>query len=154
MKYLLANRFKKMGSFIAPIGFLIWLCMQFGFITKLLILLFGEDSTEQSAFWYHQINVVVATISFFAFLAGIYFITFSKEKIEDEMVERTRLESFQFAAIFQLLFIIVGFLSMFILGDPNEGGLMLFFIALIFAFWLSFICRFNYILHFKMAHEK
>jgi hypothetical protein len=154
MKYLLANRFKKIGSIIAPLGFFLWLCMQFGYITKLLTLLFGDDSTEQSAFWYHQINIIIATFSFFSFLAGIYFVTFSKEKIEDEMVERTRLESFQFAAIFQLLFIIVGFLSILLFGDPNEGGLMLFFIVIIFTFWLSFICRFHYTLHFKIAHEK
>jgi hypothetical protein len=154
MKYLLANRFKKIGSIIAPLGFFLWLCMQFGYITKLLTLLFGESTNEQTTFLYHQTNVIIATISFFGFLAGIYFVTFSKEKIEDEMVERTRLESFQFAAIFQLLFIIVGFLSILIFGDPNEGGLMLFFIVIIFTFWLSFICKFHYTLHFKIAHEK
>jgi len=94
--------------------------------------------------------------SHFVFLflsAGIYFVTFSKEKIEDEMVQRTRLDSFQFAAIIQILFIIVGFFLMMILEEPGQGGLMLFFISMIFLFWLSFICRFNYILHIKIIRS-
>ncbi len=70
------------------------------------------------------------------------------------MVQHTRLESFQFAALVQLISIILSFLSMLILGEPGEGGLMLFFIILIFLFWLSFIFRFNYTLHIKLKNEK
>jgi uncharacterized membrane protein len=93
---------------------------------------------------------MVAIISFFSFLSGIYFVTFSKEKIEDEMVQRTRLESFQFAAIIQIIFMIAGFLLMLFAGDPGESGMMLFFIILVFLFWISFIGRFNYMLHVKL----
>jgi hypothetical protein len=46
------------------------------------------------------------------------------------MVQRTRLDSFQFAALTQILVIITGFLVI-IAGDPGESGMMLFFIVLV-----------------------
>jgi hypothetical protein len=66
------------------------------------------------------------------------------------MVLRTRLESFQFAAVMQLLAVILGFAFMAVYKEPREGGMMLFFISLVGLFWLSFIGRFNYILHLKL----
>jgi phosphatidylglycerophosphate synthase len=147
MKFLLPHRFKVIGAIIAPAGFFLWLAMQFGYISKILVNTLDEPTTTSS----HQvINVMIAIISFFSFLSGIYFVTFSKEKIEDEMVQRTRLESFQFAAIIQIVFMIAGFLVMLFAGDPGESGMMLFFIVLVFLFWLTFIGRFNYMLHVKL----
>jgi len=150
MKYLLPHRFKKIGAIIAPIGFALWICMQLGFVTKMLIFLFGGSSATQSNSPYHIANVCIAILSFFSFVAGIYFCTFSKEKVEDEMVQRTRLDSFQFAAFAQIVFIIISFLFMLLFKEPSEGGLMLFFITTIFLFWLCFIFRFNYILYIKI----
>jgi hypothetical protein len=145
MKYLFPHPFKKIGAIIAPVGFAIWICMQFGYVTRVLTFLFGESNTS-----YHIANVCIAIISFLSFLAGIYFVTFSREKIEDEMVQRTRLDSFQFAALAQIIFIITGFLFIIFFKEPGEGGLMLFFITIIFLFWFCFICRFNYIMHIKI----
>ena len=151
MKYLLPHRFKRIGAIIAPLGFALWICMQLGFVTQVFIFLFGESSRTQSSNPYHIANVLIAILSFFSFLAGIYFVTFSKEKVEDEMVQRTRLDSFQFAALAQIIFIIFSFLFMLLFKEPGEGGLMLFFIITIFLFWLCFIGRFNYILHIKIV---
>lgn len=150
MKLLLPNRYKKTGAVIAPLGFILWLLMQFGFITEMLILLIGEPTTSSTITLFRVVNAIVGTISFFSFLGGIYFISFSKEKIEDEMVQRTRLDSFQFAALVQIIFTIAGFLFMILLGEPKDAGMMLFFILSTLLFWLSFIGRFNYILHYKL----
>jgi uncharacterized membrane protein len=150
MKYLLPHRFKKIGTVIAPLGFFLWICMQLGFVTKVLNFAFGQSSHGHISSSYQFANVIIAVISFFSFLGGVYFVTFSKEKIEDEMVQRTRLDSFQFAALIQIIFIIVGFLSILLFKEPGDGGLMLFFIVVIFLFWLCFIGRFNYILHIKI----
>ncbi|UAY52120.1 hypothetical protein [Ferruginibacter albus] len=150
MKLLLPHRFKKTGAIIAPIGFILWICMQLGLITRVLMIVFGEKPETSNSSPYHLANVIIATISFISFLAGIYFVTFSREKIEDEMVQRTRLDSFQFAALAQIIFIIIGLLLMIFFKEPNEGGLMFFFISVIFLFWLCFIARFNYILHIKI----
>ncbi len=145
MKLLLPNRFKKYGIFMAPLGFCIWLAMQLG-LTKKIILFFIRDGISAI----HTINIIIAIVSFFSFLAGIYFLVFSKEKVEDEMIERTRLDSFQFAALVQIVCIIIGFLLMLIFEEPGEGRLMLFFILLLFIFWMCFIGRFNYIIHIRI----
>lgn len=150
MNYLLPHRFKKIGALISPIGLLLWLCMQTGVITRVLVFLWGSASEEQHHSQYHLVNVIIAIISFFSFLCGIYLVTFSKERIEDEMVQRTRLDSFQFAALVQIILIILGFLAMLIFNDPGETGLLLFFVGILFCFWLSFIARFNYMLHVKI----
>ena len=150
MKYLLPHRFKKIGAIIAPVGFAIWICMQFGYVTQVLAFLFVDSSGTQSNTSYHIANAWIAIISFFSFLTGIYFVTFSKEKVEDEMVQRTRLDSFQFAALAQIIFIIFGFCYMLFFKEPREGGLMLFFITIILLFWLCFIGRFNYVMHIKI----
>jgi hypothetical protein len=149
MKFLLPNRYKKVGVIIAPSGFLLWLAMQLGYITRFLIFFFGEPRTDYDGSSYHIVNIIMAIAGFFSFLAGIYFITFSKERVEDEMVQRTRLDSFQFAALTQILLTIAGFICMLLVGDPGESGMMLFFIGLVFLFWLVFIGRFNYILHIR-----
>lgn len=145
MELLLPNRFKGYGLFMAPFGFVIWLAMQLGF-TKIFMLLFLSEGSPAI----RTINIIVAIISFFSFLSGMYFLAFSKEKVEDEMIQKTRLDSFQFAALVQIIGIIIDFLSMLIFKEPGEGGLMLFFIILLFIFWLSFICRFNYIIHIRI----
>lgn len=147
MQFLLPHSYKGVGTVIAPLGLIFWIAMQLGYLTKGLIFVFGEPMITPP---YHIVNVAIAIVSFFSFLIGIYFIAFAKEKIEDEMVQRTRLDSFQFAALVQILVIITGFLVVLVAGDPGESGIMLFFIILVLLFWLSFISRFNYILHVKL----
>jgi hypothetical protein len=149
MKLLLPHRYKKIGAVIAPFGFCLWLVMQLGYIKNLLIYVFGQLDEGYEWSTYHIINIVAAVLGFFSFLGGLYCVTFSKEKVEDEMVQKTRLDSFQFAAFLQIIAILAGFLLMLFAGDPGESGMMLFFIVLVFLFWLSFIGRFNYILHVK-----
>jgi len=150
MTFLLPHRFKKLGAVIAPIGLVLWFSMQWGVVPRILSFVFGESTGGQNSSPYYLAHVIVTIISFFSFLGGVYFVTFSKEKIEDEMVQRTRLDSFQFAALVQIVFIIIGFLAMVLFKDPGMEGLMLFFIGVIFLFWLCFIGRFNYILHIKI----
>jgi hypothetical protein len=150
MKLLLPYRYKKIGAVIAPTGLGLWLAMQLGYITKALTIFIGKPENLSIVSAYHSIKVAVAIISFFSFLGGIYFVTFSREQVEDEMVQRTRLDSFQFAALVQIIVTIAGFVFMLLAGEPGEGGLMLFFIGLIFLFWLSFIGRFNYMLHIRL----
>ncbi|HEX6915953.1 MAG TPA: hypothetical protein VF145_11970 [Chitinophagaceae bacterium] len=148
MTFLLPHRYKKTGIVIAPAGLTLWILMQRGYILKMLVFGFGAPSVAGEAA-YHIVEVVAAVTGFFCFLAGIYFLAFSREKVDDEMVQRIRLESFLFAAAVQIIFLIAGFLWMLFAGDPAESGMMVFFIALIALFWLSFIARFNYVLHFK-----
>jgi len=148
MLKLLPHRYKTIGAIIAPAGFFLWIAMQFGWIAEISVSL---GITDPKA-----INITIAILGFFAFLFGGYALTFSKEKTEDEMIKNVRLESFQFSALLQMVFLILGLIWIaFMKNALNENGLMLFFIIAIFVFWITYIVRFNYIVHFRIyRYEK
>ena len=141
MKFLLLHRFKKMGMLLLPLGLFLWVGGQSGLFNTLLTSLHFRRPGFQ----------LILITGFFSFLAGIYFLIFSKEKKEDEFIRHIRLESFHFAALFQLLFFVLLFLVMaiFSLEPGGESAFMLLLAGAILLFWLSYIIRFNYILHIK-----
>lgn len=137
MKFLLPNQFKLVGAVIAPVGFAIWSAYQLNFLPFL-----GGAEVR-------SLRVGILASCFFGFLFGMYFVAFSKEKTEDEMVQRIRLESFMFASWVQMVLVIAFWVLFLLLGEPfRDGGLLLVFIGFLVLFWLSYIVRFNYTLHF------
>lgn len=140
MPLLLPNRFKKIGLFLTPLGIILWISMQVGLIKRLCTKLIDEDLLT-------LFNSIAATAGFFAFLLGLYFLAFSKEKREDEMIHQLRVESFQFAALLQIIYFIIGFTLIRIIGEPDKEGMMLFFLASLVIFWIGFILRFNFTVH-------
>lgn len=145
---LLPHRFKKIGLIIAPIGFFLWIIMQIGWISEISQFI-GVSNPK-------LVNMSAAIVGFFSFLFGTYALAFSKEKIEDEMIKNIRLESFQFAALLQIVFLIIGLIWIgFMKNPPKDAGLLLFFIITIIIFWITYITRFNYIIHVGVyRHEK
>ena len=131
--FLLPNRFKKIGIILFPIGLIIWIITQLGLI-----------NTDLN----HSLKVVTLTISFFSFLFGFYFTTFSKEPIEDEYINSVRLKSFQISSITQMVFFLISFTIMFILNiEPiGDGGLSIFLLCSIILYWVMYIIIFNYTL--------
>lgn len=128
---LLPNRFKKIGLVLLSLGLLVWILTQ-----KELI--FTElDKTNK---------VITLTMSFFCFLFGLYFFTFSKEPIEDEYINSIRLKSFQISSLIQMVFFIFSFILMFLFkNEPNgDGGLSTFLLSSIILYWLVYIVSFNY----------
>jgi hypothetical protein len=128
---LLPNRFKKIGLFLFLIGLMVWILIQQGlFITELN----------------HTIKVIILSSSFFCFLFGLYFITFSKEPIEDEYINSVRLKSFQISSISQMIFFLISFTLMFLLKiEPNgDGGLSIFLLSSIILYWVVYTISFNY----------
>lgn len=145
MKILLPHRFKTIGAVIAPLGLATWLAGQLGYIAIFL----GTFEIEWMARQSRALRMGVLGSAFFLFLFGLYFVAFAKEKLEDEMVQRIRLESFLFAALMQMAVVISFFVLCFsLLGDPPQSLLDVFLIGLLLLFWLSYIVRFNYTLHF------
>lgn len=140
-KFLLPHRFKKIGLLLLPLGSFLWVAGQLGLFNSILNVL---------GFRYPGFQLILIT-GFFSFLAGIYFLIFSKEKTEDEYIQHTRLESFHFAALFQLIFFVVLFFGMaiFSLEPGGESAFMLLLAGAIILFWLAYIFRFSYILHVK-----
>ena len=131
--FLLPKRFKKIGIILFPIGLIIWVITQRGLFNKELN---------------HSMKVITLSLSFFSFLFGLYFTTFSKEPIEDEYINSVRLKSFQISSITQMIFFLISFTLMFILDiEPNgDGGLSIFLLSSILIFWIMYIVIFNYTL--------
>ena len=150
----LPHQFKRTGALIAPLGFALWIMVQMGVITRTLTNVFGPADTPAAKSIFHFVNVSAAIIGFLLFLSGMYFLSFSREKVEDEMIQKVRLDSFQFAAFVQMIFTCCGFLAMMLFGSPNEGLLMLFFIIALFLFWISYIARFNIMLNVNKVNEE
>ncbi len=140
MPLLLPYHFKKIGLLITPIGLSLWLAMQKGLINTLL-----SDSTTPEHI--NVLNTASAVVGFFSVLLGLYFLAFSKEKIEDEMIHQLRVESFQFAALLQIIFLITGFATMLFTREPDKEGMLLFFVLVLLVFWTGFILRFHFIVY-------
>jgi hypothetical protein len=131
LSLLLPNRFKKIGMVLLSLGLFVWILTQ-----KELI--FTElDKTNK---------VITLTMSFFCFLFGLYFFTFSKEPIEDEYINSIRLKSFQISSLIQMVFFIFSFILMFLFkNEPNgDEGLSTFLLSSIILYWLVYIVSFNY----------
>lgn len=148
MHSLLPHSFKRAGWIIAPIGAVMWLLMQTGKIQATLVWALGPGASSPEYPPYHAAEVTVAILGFFSFLIGLYFISFSKEAIEDEMIRAIRLNSLMFAALVQLISIIISFTLMMVLGEPDEGGMMLFLIVSLLLFWVAYIAKFHFTLLF------
>lgn len=145
-RFLLPHRYKKTGMLLLPLGLFLWISGQSGLFNPMLTYLH---------FRWPGFQLILIT-GFFSFLAGIYFLIFSREKTEDEYIQLIRLESFHFAALFQLIFFVVLFLGMaiFSLEPGGESAFMLILTGAILLFWLAYIIRFNYILHVKNRNTR
>jgi hypothetical protein len=131
--FLLPNRFKRIGIILFPIGLIIWISIQQG--------LFKAELN-------HTMKVIALSLSFFSFLFGLYFISFSKEPIEDEYINGVRLKSFQISSITQMVLFLISFTLMILFNlEPNgDGGLSIFLLSSILIFWIMYIVIFNYTL--------
>lgn len=143
MLRLLPYHFKKIGFIISPIGLFLWIFMQKGYVSKISQSLGLVDATP--------LNIIIATLGILSFLFGIYAIGFSKEKVEDEMIKNIRLESLRLAALVQIVLIVIGLTVVGIMKNPpKDAGMMLFFIMALLVFWIIYIIRFNFIVHFRV----
>ena len=133
MLRLLPYRFKRIGKILLISGVLLWITMQVGWIEKLVPVTWN----------FHLLNVVSANGGFFSFLIGLYFLAFSKEATEDEMIAKIRFGSFQFAGLLQIVFIIAGFLCFAIAGEPDADRMLVFFILNLLVFWIGFLSIYN-----------
>ncbi len=127
---LLPNRYKKIGWLLFPLGLIIWASLQIGIL---------DDYVN------HLIKVSILTLSFFSFLIGFYFVSFSREPLEDEYISSLRLKSFQISAIIQMIYFLMAFTSMFLFHfEPNgDGGLASFLLISILIYWLAYLIVFN-----------
>ena len=128
---------------MAPFGFAVWALIQQNML----------HIEEQG------VKTIILAIAFFSFLIGLVFLVLSREKTEDEYTQKVRLDSYQFAAMFQ--FVILLSLTILVIFFENRFGKLVFeknAILLILVFWLVYFVRFNWILYssksFRKEYEK
>ena len=86
-------------------------------------------------------NQMTEEIGGILLLCGLFFIAFSREKVESEMIQTIRLKAFMLTAYFNLIFIICS--ALFFFGFGFVGALVLFSVA-----WLVFyLMIFKYLLY-------
>lgn len=142
---------------MAPIGFICWVLAQlhvFDSIVRTIIPARGQIDTPwnlaATQFWF---LVGFMVVMFCAFLLGMLFIVFAREKVEDEYTSKVRLESYQFAAFtqFALLFILIVWTIVATLVNKDSRMDIVVFsqlpIFLILLFWIIYFIRFNFILY-------
>jgi hypothetical protein len=147
-KYLFPNSFKLIGWLItipSLIFGLIYLFTDGNFTLNFLTFRLRAPDPEGIVFNEYEdfTNELLAIL----LIIGLNLVAFSKEKIEDEWVAKTRLESLQWGVYFNSLVLI---LSIAFIYGPDFLDVMTFnmFTVLIF-----FITRFHYIIYIKPFFE-
>lgn len=134
-QFLLSYRFKFMGWTLA-IPSLIWLLIVFIFDMDFLSFLHYDKEV-----WFKMSNESFSDEVFcISFLIGMLLIAFSAEKIEDERVQRLRLEAFQWAVLANSLVLMLAILLIYDFA---------FFIVMeynMFTTLIIFILRFHYLI--------
>ncbi|WP_405206304.1 hypothetical protein [Aquimarina sp. LLG6339-5] len=148
MKYLLSNKFKKPGWIIFILGSIAGIYLQtIDFESTLLktkvISLFHDDSFSKENNGIFRIieNHVIDEIVIILIIIGGLLISFSKEKIEDEFISKTRLDSLAWAILvnYSLLLLMTIFVY-----DLKYLHVLIYNM---FTPLLIFIIRFNYVIY-------
>jgi hypothetical protein len=146
-KFLLSNRLKYLGFIIAiPALVLMILNLHYDFTFHFLDYeskTSGKISLDNNFLFNIQVNNFTDEIGSLLLITGLLLIAFSKEKDEDEMIAKMRLESMLWAVLVNSLFIMVSIILFY-----NE----LFFKIMAYNICTTlilFIARFNLTIYFE-----
>ena len=151
-KFLLPNRLKAVGWIVSIPSFaLMILNVQFGFTFSFLD--YAEKGLKNISFdngflFNIQFNNFTDEVGGVLLIIGLLLITFSKEKDEDEMIFKLRLESLLWAVFINSVLII---LSIILFYSELFLKIMAYNICTTL---VLFIIRFNLILHFERKKFK
>jgi hypothetical protein len=159
-RFLFPHRYKLIGWILAIPSLILGLCVligdfSFDFLTIQLPFeyIFTDTFTNASSNGKANVSDSVSLLNFTDEIAaigsiiGLLFIAFSRVKIEDEYVSKTRLESLQWAIYLNFALLILAII--FIHG-------MAFFSVIVYNMFtplIFFIIRFHYILFIKSSFE-
>ncbi len=162
-KFLFPNRFKRIGwMLLVPSAILGIANIYFDFKLKFLDLkvleIYWGGGMNFPPFQHSRLpsigfvkNNITDEICGILFIIGALFVAFSKEKLEDEFIAETRLESLVWATYINYAILILCFLFIYDMEFMNVMILNMFSIL------IFFIIRFNYILYKtrkSLSHEK
>jgi hypothetical protein len=139
--YLFSNRFKKLGwvLFIPSLVGAILISIyepEFDFLDLKAFAIFNDDFFNSKRFFYLIDNNLADEILCVLLIVGGVLVAFSKEKIEDEMVTKIRLESLVWATYVNYAVLLA--CVIFIYGMPFLTVMMYNMFTLLFFFILRF----------------
>ncbi len=157
MKYLLSNKFKKLGWILFTIGIILGIIhsineYESNLLTTKVISLFHSDiissmSNKNGIISSIENSIVDELITILIIIGGLL-VCFSKEKIEDEFISKVRLDSLAWAIMAN--YSILLFATIFIYE-------IRYFHVLTYNMFtplIIFILRFNYVVYKKASHEE
>lgn len=145
-KLLLPNKFKKIGWFIFIPATILGVILSFTdfeaswFKAKVFAIFNDEIFGKSQSFSLIETNITNTVVGVL-FIVGAIFVSFSKEKKEDEFIAKLRLSSLLWAVWVNYILLLLAFL--FVYGTA-------FFTVMVynmFTVLIIFIVRFNYILY-------
>ena len=142
-KLLLPNRYKLIGwCLLIAVTFLyiIFYSIEFEYETKVFSILNQGFMSDSEWFSFSKTDISKTVVGVLFIVGGI-FVGFSKEKKEDEFIEKIRLSSLLWAVWVNYGLLTFGFLFVFGMAFLNVMMYNMFTILIIF------IARFNYILY-------
>ncbi|MCK0204222.1 hypothetical protein [Ornithobacterium rhinotracheale] len=140
-KFLIPRNFKWLGLALVLIGIALWTYStfkpNFGIETK--VFAFWGYFEEDKIFDFSSRDILYTLVNVLWIVGGLM-IAFAREKVEDEFIEKLRLESFQWAFLVNYLILLVLFI--FVYGFAFINVL----IFSIYTVLILFILRFHYLL--------
>ncbi len=155
MKYLLSNKFKKPGWILFITGIVAGIFLSINdyesnLIKTNVISLIHYDSFFKENYGFLRIienNILDEIIVIFVIIGGLL-VCFSKEKIEDEFISKTRLDSLVWAILINYSILLIATIFIY------EITYMHILIYNMFTPLLIFILRFNYVVYKKPGYEE
>jgi len=144
INYLLPNYLKKIGWIILSLGLLgaFFISSEFEFFNTTVFAISNFSFLNQNSGYFQFIeNNIFDELVSICLILGVLFITFSKEKIEDEFISKIRLESLVWAIYIN--YIILIFLIIFI----YDMAFLKVLLYNMFTVLLFFIIRFKWVLY-------
>ena len=153
--YLLPNSFKKVGWLLFTVGILGGLYLLFTgyeqnvFSIKVLSIYSDDALFGDGKGWFKILeNDILDELAAIFIILGGLFVTFSRERVEDEFIYKLRKDSLVWAFIFNYSVLLLAVL--FVYGFT-------FFDVLVFNMFtplIFFIFRFNFLKHKSQSHEE
>lgn len=157
-KFLLPHKFKRIGWLLLLPGTILGIIYSFtelSFLPPARITVFSLlnspflGSREAGNFSFIQVNIIPTLVAIL-FLSGALLVAFSREKQEDEFIEKLRLSALLWAVLVNYVLLLLAFLIIY--------GIDFVYIMLynMFTTLILFIGRFNYLLYksSKMAPDE
>jgi cation transporter-like permease len=110
----------------------------------LSVLSLGAGITFKSVYDNLDSNDLMALLTYTGMILGLLFLSLSREKIEDERVDKLRAQSMQFAFIFAVISTVTRPLIDFTFGDPiqiEEAHSVIFVMLLVYNLFFLFLKR-------------